>query len=218
MPIQQCPTSRGTPWELRTCRVPALVPTFNERLAEVAAVEQADGWLIACEDSVRFLVPCRELVVALAQVLKRLTPGPVLEVCAGNGELAAALTAEDLQMFATDREPCGDCVEQATADEALRRYQPQVVLGSFVPVDSRVDEAVLSFPSVQHYVVLGARLGGMFGSQALWQSSGWQAEPLEEVARWMLTRHDVWLGLPTKPVLRHGEAWLLSRRAKYVKG
>ena len=193
--------------------VSTAMPSFDERLAEIAAAEQADGWLIACEARGQFLVPCREQVTALAQVLKRLVPGPVLEICAGDGELARALATENLRVVATDRDPREACVERATAEEALRRYRPRVVLGSFVPVDSRVDETVLSFPSVQHYVVLGARVGGIFGSQALWRSSGWQAEPLDEAAPWMLTRHDVWLGLPNKPVLRHGEAWHVKRNS-----
>ncbi len=222
------------------------IPSFDERLAEIAAAEQAEGWLVACEDSERYLVPCRELVAVLAQVLERLAAGggqrgresfsvssidspkgvavrptrkktpdpfprPVLEVCAGNGKLAEALATENVKVIATDYEPSGGGVQRATAEQALRRYSPAVVIGSFVPVDSGVDEAVMAFPSVQHYMVLGARLGGEFGSRALRQACGWRTEPLENVTRWMITRHDVWLGLAERPILRHGEAWLLSR-------
>ncbi len=192
--------------------VGAALPTYCERLAEMAAAEQADGWLVACEEAGRFLVPCRELVTALCDLMGSLPQG-LLEVCAGNGELADQLAAEGFSVIATDSAPpANSAVERIASGGALRRYRPQIVLGSFVPVDAGVDEAVLAFPSVKHYVVLGARLEGTFGSRALWRTPGWKTERLENVARWMLTRHDVWLGLPEQPLLRHGEAWLLSRQ------
>ena len=95
-------------------------------------------------------------------------------------------------------------------EEALHRFQPSVALGLFVPSDSGVDEAVLRCPSVKHYVVLNARIGGALRSPALWQASGWKALPLGAVQPWMLTRHDVWMG-PDHPILQHGEAWLFKR-------
>jgi hypothetical protein len=115
---------------------------------------------------------------------------------------------------ATDADPpARSGVEPASADEALRRYRPTVVLGCFCPVDAPVDAAVLGFPSVRHYVVLGARIGGLFGSEGLLENADWTAEPLEEVTRWLLTRHDVWLGGPGRRLLRHGEAWHFRRRS-----
>ncbi|NUQ63793.1 MAG: hypothetical protein HUU20_15055 [Pirellulales bacterium] len=190
------------------------LPTYRERLAELAAAELSGGWLAACEEAGRFLAPCRELVTALADVLHSLSAEPLLEVCAGDGELAREFTVQGLRVVATDasRSPAV-AVQRLTAGEALRRYRPSVVLGSFVPFDAGVDEAVLAFPSVAHYVVLGARLCGLLGSRALWQTPGWKADPIESVNRWMLTRHDVWLGLPDQPILRHGEAWLVKRNS-----
>jgi hypothetical protein len=166
----------------------------------------------------------------LARLLSRAGAGPVLEVCAGGGELAAALRATGLSVVATDAHATpGSPVDLATADEALARYQPAVVLGSFVPdqpavvlgsfvpADAGVDECVLRAPSVRRYVVLGARVGGVLGSAALWRSPGWAARPAPELTRWMLTRHDVWIGRPKRPILQHGEAWLLSRCACSAK-
>jgi len=167
---------------------------------------------VACERAGLYLAPCRELVAALAALLGRLARGGVvLEVCAGRGELAAALTEAGQGVLATDADPpAGSSVLRMTAGEALRRCRPRVVLGAFVPVDAGVDEAVLSCPSVEHYVLLNARIGGAFGSPALWRRPGWRAEPVAQIARWMITRHDVWLASPATRILTHGEAWLLS--------
>ena len=193
------------------------LPAFDDQVARIAAAERGEGWLAACEDAGRFLVLSRELVASLVEVLRGLDASPVLEVAAGRGELAGALTAAGIGVIATDANPPGGApVQWAAADEALRRYRPAVVIGSFVPVDSGIDDAVMRCPSVRHYVVLSARIGGLLGPDALWASDAWSAEPLEEVGRWMLTRHDVWMGQPDRPVLRHGEAWHFQRKVRRV--
>ena len=150
------------------------------QLEEIAAAERSDGWLSACERDDRFLIPTEQFVEALGELLRRLDAGPVLEVCAGSGELAAAIRAAGVPVVATDADPpAGSPVVRVSAEEALRRYRPVVVLGCFVPVDAGVDPLVMGFPSVRHYVVLGARVGGLFGSRDLWRSPSWTAEPLE---------------------------------------
>jgi len=178
----------------------------------MAEAERGEGWLGACEDGGRFLVLCRELVASLAEVLRGLGAGPVLEVAAGRGDLAGALTAAGVGVIAIDADPpAGAPVRRAAADVALDQHRPAVVLGSFVPVDSGIDAAVVRCPSVRHYIVLSPRIGGWLGSDALWADDAWSAEPLEEVGRWMLTRHDVWMGQPDRPLLQHGEAWHFER-------
>ena len=193
------------------------LPTFESQLKAIAAAEQGEGWLCVCDDAGRFLLLNRELVESLAVLLRSLTPvdHAALEVCAGRGELAQTLRSAGARVVATDADPpVGSPVVRASALEALRRYRPVIVLGCFVPIDAGVDELVMGFPTVRHYVVLGARLGGLFTSRDLWQAPGWTAEPLDGVTRWMLTRHDVWLGTPRQPILRHGEAWHFSRNER----
>lgn len=199
--------------------VKAVLPTYKSLLDEIAAAERGEGWLSVCEDAGRFLAPSRELIGSLADCLGSLKDGPVLEVCAGRGELAEALQAAGVRIHATDVElPDGAAggVERISADEALRRHRPTLVLGSFVPVDSGIDRMVMSFPSVRHYVVLGARIGGLFGSATLWEEAGWTARPLDAVTPWIFTRHDVWID--RRRIIRHGEAWLFSRNTDHRRG
>jgi hypothetical protein len=102
-----------------------------------------------------------------------------------------------------------------SAQASLRHFQPAVVLGVFVPHDAGVDEAVLACPSVQHYVVVNARIGGALGSPSLWAAPGWKCEPWDDVRRWVLTRHDVWLGHAGREgsdILQHGEVWHFERQ------
>lgn len=188
------------------------LPTHEVQLHELVLAEQREGWLSVCMDAGRYLPPNRQLVDALSAFLGSLAAGPIVEVCAGSGELAEELAATGLAIVATDAAaPAVSLVVRATAAEALRRYRPTVVLGSFVPHDAIVDEAVMSFPSVQHYVVLNARVGGMLGCGALWNTPGWTGKFCPRISRWMLTRHDVWMATDDRSILQHGEAWHFRR-------
>jgi hypothetical protein len=194
-------------------------PSFADWRARLIAAEAGTGWLDECDDADRFLAVNRELVEALAQTLGRLTGGgPILEVCAGAGALVRPLAALGVQVQATDAEPpAGSAVLRLSARAALRHFQPAVVLGIFVPHDAGVDEAVLACPSVRHYVIVNARIGAALSSASLWSMPGWRAEPLDEVRRWVLTRHDVWLGHRGKEerdLLQHGEVWHFERSSK----
>ncbi|MBM3334696.1 hypothetical protein FJY63_08550 [Candidatus Sumerlaeota bacterium] len=189
---------------------------FHAWLGEIAAAERDHGWLSQCEEAGQFLLLSREMVGSLAEFLRALGNGTVLEVCAGRGELAEALSEAGVQIVATDVDarPVSS-VMRMSAPEALERIRPKVVLGCFVPFDSGVDAGVMSCPSVRHYIVLNARVGGQCGSEALWRNAAWTASPLQEISRWMITRHDVWTGAPEQPILQRGEAWQFSRNDRH---
>jgi len=200
--------------QLRPCEAP--LPSFAQWRERLIAAEQGTGWLDECIDAGRFLAVSRELADVLSRILHRLAGGDrVLEVCAGSGGLARALVARGVDVEATDADPPeATTVLRLSAQAALKRFRPKVVLGVFVPHDASVDEAVLACPSVRHYVVVNARLGGALGSASLWKISGWQYEPLDAIRRWVLTRHDVWLGsagMHRDEILQHGEVWHFAR-------
>jgi len=191
---------------------PDWLPSFDDVLAEVAAAEQRDGWLVECEQRGCYLALNRPLIAALVSTLRSLGDAPVLELCAGDGRLAAALVAASVPVIATDAAPRGDRgVHGISAVDALAQHQPAVVLGSFVPLDSGIDDAVRGADSVRHYLVLNARIGGVLGASSLWDTALWRAERLDHVTPWMITRHDVWLDDPAHTLIQHGEAWLLHR-------
>jgi hypothetical protein len=205
--------------EPRACE--GSLPCFARWRSRLIAAERSTGWLDVCHDAGRFLAVSRELVDALASVLRRFAEGgPVLEVCAGSGELARSLAAVGVRLQATDAaSPDGSTVLRMSAQAALCRFRPAVVLGVFVPHDAGVDEAVLACPSVQHYVIVNARIGTALGSPALWSAPGWKSEPLEDIRRWVITRHDIWLGhagMTNDDILQHGEVWHFARTTAAV--
>jgi len=194
------------------------LPCFARWREQLIAAERSMGWLEECLDAGRFLAVSKELVEALAPALRRFAgTGTILEVSAGSGELAHWLAGLGVCVAATDAGPPeGSEVLRMSAEAALRHFRPAVVLGIFVPHDAGVDEAVLACPSVRHYVIINARIGGALGSPSLWNAPGWKSEPLEDIRRWVITRHDVWLGQAGKEssdILQHGEVWHFVRTA-----
>jgi hypothetical protein len=201
---------------LARAAVPRGLPTYAAVLAELAEAEQQEGWMARCVDKGRYLALNLPFVEALAAELRSLGGGPVLEICAGDGSLASALSRVGVEVIATDVSPPAEAndVRGMAAREALSAHRPRVVLGGFVPADSGVDRQVLESPYVQHYLILDARVGGELGSSHLWLAAGWERVPIDAVTRWMACRHDVWLG-PGTPPLRRGEAWRFSRHANH---
>lgn len=185
--------------------------TYDEARGWVAAAEQGAGWLAACEEQDVYLLLTERMLDALASHLDDIREGSVLEICAGSGGLARALSARSVEVIPTDARTSHDSVEALCAADALSRYRPGTVLGSFVPCDSGVDERVLDCPAVNHYIILNARIGGRLGSPRIWSHPDWTAERLSAVEKWMICRHDVWLG-PGQELRRHGEAWHLRRQ------
>lgn len=188
-------------------------PRFDEVRDTLIEAEQGEGWLVRCEENGCYLALNDRFVESLGATLEALGGTPVLEVCAGGGALSASLRSAGIDVLATDASPPVEmegAVERLGADEALLRYRPTIVLGSFVPIDAGVDQRVLDDPCVRHYVVLNARLTGELGAACLWRRPGWSPRRLDDVTRWMITRHDVWVGAGL-PLLSRGEAWLLSR-------
>jgi len=192
------------------------LPCFARCRELFVAAEQNGGWLEQCVDTGRFLAINRELVDALALTLRQMAGNSlILEICAGSGLLSHLLAARNVDIQATDvKPPKGSEILRMSAQEALKRFQPSVVLGAFVPHDGGVDEAVLACPLVQHYVIINARIGGVLGSPLLWRAPAWKHEPLDKIRSWLITRHDVWLGRDNRKngdILQHGEAWHFTR-------
>lgn len=196
----------------------ANLPTYDRIVDDLIEAERAEGWLPRCEDAGLFLAIGEELVAALAKELTSLGGGPILEVCAGRGELAGALRAQGVAVIATDAEPPeASGVVRADAAEALRRYRPAIVIGCFTPFDAGVDRVVLADAGVRHYLVLNARIGGAIGGACLWTDPRWDAVRLPGASQWMICRQDAWTG-QGREILRHGEAWLFRRRACTMSG
>lgn len=191
----------------------SLLLSHPEVLAEISVAERLEGWLARCQDNGRYVALTQSFVEALSAELKTFAShgSSVLEICAGDGSLAAALRAAGVAVTSTDANAIvgSDCV-RLTAAEALSAYAPGIVLGAFVPIDSGVDALVLKHPTVHTYVVINARIGGELGTSSLWSTPGWTRRQMVTASERLLTRHDIWFA-DNRPVRQVGEVWCFTR-------
>lgn len=118
-----------------------------------------ERWLQFCSRFSLFNVETIESVRSLSNVLKSL-PSPVVEVCAGRGKLSYWLRRFGVKIIATDDyswKLWGERfnVERLSITEALEKYNPKTVLGSWIPANERHGVEILSFPSVEYFVDIG---------------------------------------------------------------
>ena len=208
----------------RTATSPGLaLPTFEEAIDLICRCEHGDvevggesvgSWLEYCDARGIFHYPTTEYVTGLAEAIGALGAGRMIEVAAGKGRLARALQALGIGVVPTDPEASEAGVEVLDAGEALAKYQPELVVGSWVPIDSAIDGAVMNFPSVRWYVYLGHEHNGVVGHEALWRAEGWEWRRLKALDEKNLGRNDVCLGFEEKRILQHGWTVLFERRMR----
>ncbi|MBI2101367.1 hypothetical protein HYT53_02045 [Candidatus Woesearchaeota archaeon] len=141
------------------------LPTYEEVQYFLRAVSENKGGirsklgLIYPHDS--YSIYTGEFVDELASVIRGLNEHPIIEICAGNGKLSYHLRKRGLEIKATDDyslkeiERQEELVERATHNEALRRHQPRIVLGSWIPNQTRIGFDVLGFPTVGYFIDIG---------------------------------------------------------------
>jgi hypothetical protein len=102
----------------------------------------------------------KELLTELAALI---ADRPCLEIAAGDGTLSRLLTAQGVEITATDDYSWDHSVSYSTdverldAVKALRRYQPAVVLCSWPPAGNSFEREVFRTASVKLYIVIGSK-------------------------------------------------------------
>ena len=195
-------------WTARGERKLASGPELDAALAGLPA-EELD-WI--CELSPLgplYLLPTRRFITALAATLAELQVEQVLEVAAGDGFLArslqraapastvratdsgawqapeARMSDDERRLYATAQVPglaLGPGVEKLAARAAIARYQPELVLCSWLPPGHRLLDSLIRAP-VRYVLELGAG-NGITASAYSWRFAHEFLEgPLERFAR-----------------------------------
>jgi len=173
--------------------------------------EPVGSWLEYCEASGVFHFPTVDYVECLAEAVERSGAQVAVEVAAGRGALAAALRRLGVAVTATDPRGEGPDVVECSAHGALSRFEPDLVIGCWTPVDSGIDAAVMAWPSVRRYLYIGHEHNGMVGHERLWQTPGWTHRRLEDADRVNLGRTDYCLDWPIRNVAQHGWTVVFER-------
>mgnify|MGYP003885803469 CR=1 FL=1 len=160
-------------------------------------------WLGFCKDQGLYNVYNTEFVDALAREIKRLKDSPIVEICAGRGELSYQLKKRGIDIKPTDdysgRLSKEGLVERLSHKRALEKYKPRVVLAAWIPHQViRFD--VLDYPTVRYFIDIG---------ESTWMPCGicdkWDRIYLENLDEYSICRLDyigavsyTHLTLPTK--------------------
>ncbi|MFI7585881.1 SAM-dependent methyltransferase [Spongisporangium articulatum] len=97
---------------------------------------------------------------------------PCIEIAAGDGTLAALLTAWGTPVVATDdgswgiEDRTGAEVEPLDAAQALRRYDPAVVVCAWPPPGNSFERKVFEAPGVEMYILITSRHRSAAGNWA----------------------------------------------------
>ncbi|MBW2999686.1 hypothetical protein KY339_03360 [Candidatus Woesearchaeota archaeon] len=103
-------------------------------------------------------IPTVEFEDALAEFINSLgVKVPILEIGAGDGKLSYGLQQRRVPIIATDNDEIGlsngnELVEKISHDKALEKYNPELVIVSWLPPESGIQKDIVQFPSVQHFL------------------------------------------------------------------
>ncbi|WP_347490872.1 hypothetical protein [Desulfoscipio sp. XC116] len=158
----------------------------------------------------------KEFNDALAAEINNLNFSPVLEVGAGNGELANVLHNRGVSLTAVDNYseslPKGPWLYglmpvHMSCLDALKKYSPRLVICSWMPGGCDWTPAFRSAGSVDAYILIGEEDKNIWGDYP-----GWRSRVLKGPNKWSLCRLDNGVDFD-KPELwwRHSKVVLFER-------
>lgn len=88
----------------------------------------------------------------------------IVEICAGRGKLSHQLGKGGSDIIATDDYSSGlsreDLVEKLSHKKALEEYEPEIVVGAWIPSDPEIGLDVLDSQSVRYFIDIGEGISG----------------------------------------------------------
>lgn len=161
----------------------------------------------------------REFNDSLAREIQKLGLAPILEVNAGCGDLAMALSRRGIELTAVDSgqrprrrgKAIPDSVPQKMNHrEAIEKYRPELVICSWMPKDEDWTRDFRDYDFIQAYLLIGVE------DEKIWvEHPGWQSRVLKEPNKWSLCRLDQGVDFE-RPDLwwRHAKVVLFERLPK----
>ena len=144
-----------------------------------------------------FTILTQEFVTELYKELmrRRLAGLPILEICAGKGLLSHHLRKLGVELIAiddysTDMPRNKEVVERLSHRQALEKYSPRVVLGSWLPMQSQIGDDVLNSPTVDYFILIGEYPGGATWLRSSYQHSDFKVYHLANVSKYALGTSD----------------------------
>lgn len=105
-----------------------------------------------------FQVWNEEFIEGLVSLIKGLETQPILEICAGNGKLGYHLQQRGINLHMTDDGSwhinSNGLTEKLDYNEALKKYEPQLVIAAWPEQWTRIKWNVLDFPTLKYFITI----------------------------------------------------------------
>ena len=157
------------------------------------------GWNSMCRELRVHAVYNTGFIQALADVIADINESPLIEICAGSGKLSHQLRKQGIDIIATDDYSYGiskeGLVERFSHKEALRGYEPRIVIGSWIPNESKIGFDVLDSPTVRYFIDIGEDICSCtWMTEEIEDRMDWHRQYLNDVKRYCISLLDL-LGL-----------------------
>ena len=142
----------------------------------------------------------KEFISELSKYLKYIesnchTDKPIIEVCAGNGKLSHHLRNQGINILATDDYSWDNIsrkenkVEKLKCSKALEKYNPEIVIASWLPPRSTLNMNIVNHPSVKYFISIGDQdWGEACGSGEIYDKAKYRT--IEEITRYSTGKSD----------------------------
>jgi hypothetical protein len=137
------------------------------------------GFFMTCHENAIFQIYSKEFIETLANQIKKLNPKKVIEVGAGDGRLSYFLNKHGVNSKPIDNHAWAKCeddknvvhityppeVEKIDYRNALRKYNPDLVILCWEELSAKYTQKILDYPSVKYVIWIGEHAGGCTGSE-----------------------------------------------------
>ncbi|MBS3072011.1 hypothetical protein J4408_03400 [Candidatus Pacearchaeota archaeon] len=135
-----------------------------------------------------------ELINGLARVIEQIGEQPIIEICAGDARLSYHLQNRGVQIKPIDDNSYNlskGKTEILSHADALKKYNPKIVLGCWVHPEEQIGFDVLDFPSVNHFIDIGEGIGGAtWMTNKIYTKRDFKIKELEDLSKYCLNRMD----------------------------
>ena len=186
----------------------------------VAAIESGEisgpwspSFMAFCEINERYVLWSERALGHLAMTMRSLAGGSWVELCAGDGTLAAALRRRGISITATDRRPARDVArfDVLLDDVALGGWDAALCV--FPPDDARIAGALGRIREHIPVILVTPALDGVVTCAGALACAAGRVARLESLESELISRHDFCMTMgDVRSIRRHARVFIIQPR------
>lgn len=184
---------------------------YKETIAKLSLEEKSEGWIVWCEDNGVFQYPVVEWIDIIAETIGKTGSTKNLEIASGNGLIGNAINEAGVPILLSDLKNKKES-ENLDAENALMKFNPDLVFTCWVPFDSDIDSLILNYPTVSWYLTVMQAGPGFIGNESIWNSPGWNFKEIQSANKFSVSRSDFLTNIVHGEHIIHGKTFLFTRK------